>query len=375
MAISQVSLSVETSDIFTVSELTVTYDSTSAGNLLVMRVAAYDDGGSVGTITFDDVNWQPAAQAVSGDNKNKAEIWYYVNNPGELTSTTVSISENNMMAVTFTEYSGTATDSSVVDVTATTRSFGTDISITAGDNVTDLADWCDVIAVCGLASGSNAMTTDYTDGFTIINDQKKYAAHTCQQLQAIGTDPPVFDCTQDSSDEYAVVLVCWLPAGETTPVDSVGTANGIATANGVGRSAFPSAGSAAGVASASGVGRSAFPSAGSCAGLATASGVGVALFPSIGSAAGIATANGVGVAAFPSAGNAPGVATASGVCIGLFSSVYSAAGLATALGITHIGQECLSASIGLSTISATISLSTLSGSIDVSTVAAEIVLC
>lgn len=134
---------------------------------------------------------------------------------------------------------------------------------------------------------------------------------------------------------FSGTVICSVDCSNITiyysPASSIGTANGVATATGVGKAKAKGVGTASGIASTSGVGKATAKGTGSAAGLATASGVGIKGGKGTGTANGSASVSGIG--ACRQRGN--GIATGSSEAMGSGSPVTPvgfAAGTADALG-------------------------------------------
>lgn len=111
--------------------ITATLSSSTAGNLLVVTIAA---SGANETYTFP-ASWQ---QAVTVSNANRtSDIWYLPNNVGSITSVAITAGTSSTLRCQCTEWSGVAT-STPLDATGTGTSNvdTTSLTATTSGNVT-----------------------------------------------------------------------------------------------------------------------------------------------------------------------------------------------------------------------------------------------
>jgi hypothetical protein len=115
-----------------------TFSSTTAGNLLVVVVYWDDSAGTNPAIT----GWTSAGAKQTTGGGYSAQIFYRLNNPGGITSVTVTSWDNGTpgsVGLTGSEYSGIATSSALIVAAGqvqTTPGTGTDAVTSGNGNVT-----------------------------------------------------------------------------------------------------------------------------------------------------------------------------------------------------------------------------------------------
>lgn len=139
---------------------TVTLTSTTAGNLLVAFLHTEDGGTSTFTMP---ANWTQVGSTVNAAGDNASAMYYYVNNPGGITS--VACQRNNSNGFPFyaiiLEYSGMAT-ASVLDTNHSAN--GSSTNPDPGSMTTTNAN--DLLIVAGGSDGPSSMT-GVTSGWTL----------------------------------------------------------------------------------------------------------------------------------------------------------------------------------------------------------------
>jgi hypothetical protein len=211
VSISRVQSAQANSSSLSVSNLTVSFAATGAGNFLLL-VIAYK---GLQTTTMPS-GW--AQVFITSSGSAWLEMWVYVNNPGGISSLTPSFSSPAKVSLTFVEYSGVDTVAGV-DTYGSGNGSSTTASATTTASIAATSDFV-IGAACVVSAGSSvSFSTD--SGYSVVGTNFTgvlAAESTVQENSSPGVGTASFATTLGISSAWVCGVLAILEAG-TAAID------------------------------------------------------------------------------------------------------------------------------------------------------------